>query len=165
MTYPKNAGQEGPHELPQLAREPGQLGPEPIRAPPGLESPRRGDHRQRDVFPLPLLPVDGRRHQPLGRGARLRAAKGASWREWCNEGLTALNWLHCGKDELTEPKDYVAAPAAQAASVDYLAGLYRDFELPTAYSERGRDCDCAIYKAIRPFARSALEWRTRRIMA
>ncbi|CAK0831114.1 unnamed protein product, partial [Prorocentrum cordatum] len=128
--------EEGPYDaLP--AREPGQLGPEPFEAPPGLESPRRG----------------------------------ASWREWCNERLADLSWLHCGKDEPSVPDDGGPPPAAQAASVDYIAGLHRDFELPAAYSERGRDCEASLVEMLvqapgyagdsgraRPFSTPLVAW-------
>ncbi|CAK0863616.1 unnamed protein product, partial [Prorocentrum cordatum] len=41
----------------------------------------------------------------------------------------------------------VCAPP-KAAAVDYIAGLYRDFELPAAYSERGRDCEASLVEML-----------------
>ncbi|CAK0800960.1 unnamed protein product, partial [Prorocentrum cordatum] len=41
----------------------------------------------------------------------------------------------------------VCAPP-KAASVDYIAGLHRDFELPAAYSERGRDCESSLVEML-----------------
>ncbi|CAK0883156.1 unnamed protein product [Prorocentrum cordatum] len=41
----------------------------------------------------------------------------------------------------------VCAPP-KAASVDYIAGLHRDFELPAAYSERGRDCEASLVEML-----------------
>ncbi|CAK0875907.1 unnamed protein product [Prorocentrum cordatum] len=54
---------------------------------------------------------------------------GAGWREWCNEVMAALNWPHCGKDELREPR--------------HLADQHREFELPAANSERGSACEAS----------------------
>ncbi|CAK0911449.1 unnamed protein product [Prorocentrum cordatum] len=41
----------------------------------------------------------------------------------------------------------VCAPP-KAAAVDYIAGLHRDFELPAAYSERGRDCEASLVEML-----------------
>ena len=85
--------------------------------------------------------------------------------------MSALNWLHCGKDELAVSDDCAPAPAAQAASVDYIAGLYRDFDLPSAYSERGRDCEASLVEMLaqapgyagdsgraRPYSKPLVAW-------
>ncbi|CAK0838468.1 unnamed protein product, partial [Prorocentrum cordatum] len=41
----------------------------------------------------------------------------------------------------------VCAPP-KAAAVDYIAGLHRDFELPAACSERGRDCEASLVEML-----------------
>ncbi|CAK0911425.1 unnamed protein product, partial [Prorocentrum cordatum] len=59
----------------------------------------------------------------------------------------------------------------KAASVDYIAGLHRDFELPAAYSERGRDCEASLVEMlaqapgyagdsgrVRPFSMPLVAW-------
>ncbi|CAK0792755.1 unnamed protein product, partial [Prorocentrum cordatum] len=74
----------------------------------------------------------------------------AGWREWCNEGLTAIHWLHCGKDELSEPRDSAHTPAVQAASAEYLADQHREFELPAANSERGSACEASPVQTLAP---------------
>ncbi|CAK0816539.1 unnamed protein product [Prorocentrum cordatum] len=92
MTFPKGAGQEGPHDAPP-ARKPGQLSPEPVTI-----------------------------------------ASVTFFR------FLFFQWMGVAIFRLVV--GLVCAPP-KAASVDYVAGLHRDFELPAAYSERGRDCEAS----------------------
>ncbi|CAK0899503.1 unnamed protein product [Prorocentrum cordatum] len=76
-------------------------------------------------------------------------------RLWCNEGLSALNWLHCGKDEQSAPREGARAPAVQAASVEHLASQHREFELPAARSAPGCAGDSGRG---RPCSKSLVAW-------
>ncbi|CAK0871171.1 unnamed protein product, partial [Prorocentrum cordatum] len=87
------------------------------------------------------------RHSRLRLASRRPDAARAG-EEWCNEGRSALNWLQCGKDEHCATQDGVAAPAVQAASVEHLAGVYREFELPAAYSERSSACEASLVEML-----------------
>ena len=100
--------------------------------------------RPRDVFPLPLLEIDSRLDACAGRQSRSRAAKGAYWRKWCNEGLSTLNWLHAGTDRDKPVSQFEDLPACGKSAVDHLSAEYRSFEVPGDYSERRRDCEAAL---------------------
>ncbi|CAK0840106.1 unnamed protein product, partial [Prorocentrum cordatum] len=56
-----------------------------------------------------------------------------------------FQWMGVATFRLVE--GLVCAPP-KAASVDCIAGLHRDFELPAAYSERGRDCEASLVEML-----------------
>eukprot|EP00959_Pyramimonas_sp_CCMP1952_P179306 3748666-Pyramimonas_sp.AAC.1 len=64
------------------------------------------DDRQRGIFRIHRLAVDGRREFCVSRRSRQRCDRGAAWRSWANEcidSLNALNGHRSGGQEVAAP--------------------------------------------------------------
>eukprot|EP00959_Pyramimonas_sp_CCMP1952_P148243 3101729-Pyramimonas_sp.AAC.1 len=82
--------------------------------------------RQRDVFPLPPLALEGRAASCRSRRGQQWAQRGAARRRWANDGIAALNQLSGHGAGAAAPPGLTSS-AARASALDHISQAFRDF--------------------------------------
>ena len=132
----------------------------------------RPNDRQRGIFPLPRLAVDGRREFCVSRRARQRCGRGAAWRSWANECIDSLNDLNghrCGVQDVTSPDG--AANLPQRRALDHISESFQSFSGPSETPVNNATTDAALEELLRhtpgyreddtkvqPYAKDAVSW-------
>ena len=130
------------------------------------------DDRQRGIFPLPRLVVDGRREFCVSRRSRQRCDRGVAWRSWANECIDSLNDLNgqrCGVQEVSAPDGAVNLP--QRLALEHITESFQSFSWPSDLPVNSATSDAALEELlrrtpgyceddtkVRPYAKDSASW-------